>query len=116
ALERHSVIGRVTPEQKRDIVRALRGAGRIVAVIGDGANDALALRHADLGIAMGSGTAATRAVAHLVLLDGSFARLPHVLGHGRRVIANVERLAKLFLSKTVYAILLALVFGTLLWS
>jgi cation-transporting ATPase E len=82
---------------------------------GDGVNDALALKHADMGIAMGSGAAATRAVARLVLLDGQFSRLPRIVAEGRQVIANVERLAKLFLSKTTYAILFAVVFGLLLW-
>ena len=114
-LRTERVFGRVTPEQKREMVLALRSLGRTVAMIGDGVNDALALKHADLGIAMGSGSAATRAVAHVVLLDGAFARLPQVVAEGRQVIANMERLAQLFLSKTVYAILLALVFGALLW-
>ncbi|MFC5502182.1 HAD-IC family P-type ATPase [Lysinimonas soli] len=116
ALDRHPIIGRVTPEQKRDMVLAMRSAGHIVAMIGDGANDALALSHADLGIAMGSGVAATRAVSQLVLLDGDFDRLPQTVAYGRRVISNVERLAKLFLAKTVYAIVLAIVFGALLWT
>jgi len=116
ALDAHPVIGRVTPEQKRDMVLAMRAAGHIVAMVGDGANDALALSHADLGIAMGSGVAATRAVSQLVLLDGSFDRLPQTVAYGRRVISNVERLAKLFLAKTVYAAVLAVAFGALLWS
>jgi len=114
-LRTQRVFGRVTPEQKKAIVLALRSLGHTVAMIGDGVNDTLALKHADLGIAMGSGSAAARTVAHLVLLDGSFARLPQVVAEGRRVIANVERLAKLFLSKTVYAIVLAMAFGLLLW-
>lgn len=108
------VFGRVTPEQKKALVSAFQSLGYTVAMTGDGVNDALALKHADLGIAMGSGSSASRAVADLVLLDGAFARLPGILGEGRRVIANVERLAKLFLSKTVYAILLGLAFGALL--
>jgi len=109
------VFGRVTPEQKKEMVLALRSLGHTVAMIGDGVNDTLALKHADLGIAMGSGSAAARAVAHIVLLDGAFARLPRVVAEGRQVIANVERLAKLFLSKTVYATVLAVAFGLLLW-
>lgn len=108
------VFGRVTPEQKKALVNAFQSLGYTVAMAGDGVNDALALKHADLGIAMGSGSSASRAVADLVLLDGAFARLPGVVGEGRRVIANVERLSKLFLSKTVYAILLGVAFGALL--
>ncbi|MHB1490057.1 MAG: HAD-IC family P-type ATPase [Cellulomonas sp.] len=100
------VFGRVTPEQKRAMVHALQRAGRTVAMTGDGVNDALALKDADLGIAMGSGAAATKAVARLVLLDGRFSSLPGVVGEGRRVIANMERVANLFLSKTTYAALL----------
>ena len=100
------VFGRVTPEQKRAMVHALQHAGRTVAMTGDGVNDALALKDADLGIAMGSGAAATKAVARLVLLDGRFSSLPGVVGEGRRVIANMERVANLFLSKTTYAALL----------
>ncbi|MES1212417.1 MAG: HAD-IC family P-type ATPase [Leifsonia sp.] len=114
-LRTERVFGRVTPEQKKAMVLALQSLGRTVAMIGDGVNDTLALKHADLGIAIGSGSPAARAVAQLVLLDGAFARLPHVVAEGRKVIANVERLAKLFLSKTVYAILLAVTFSLLLW-
>ena len=114
ALRTERIFGRVTPEQKRSMVIALQSLGRTVAMVGDGVNDTLALKHADLGIAMGSGSAAARAVAHVVLLDGTLARLPGVVAEGRRVIANVELLAKLFLSKTVYAIVLAVTFGLLL--
>jgi cation-transporting ATPase E len=109
------VFGRVTPEQKKELVIAFQALGYTVAMTGDGVNDALALKHADLGIAMGSGSAAARSVADIVLLDGAFARLPGVVAEGRQVIANVERLAKLFLSKTVYAAVLAVTFGALLW-
>ena len=111
----HRVFGRVTPEQKKAMVLSLQRLGHTVAMTGDGVNDALALKHADMGIAMGSGAAATRAVARLVLLDGQFSRLPRIVAEGRQVIANVERLAKLFLSKTTYAVLFAIVFGLLLW-
>lgn len=109
------VFGRVTPEQKKELVIAFQALGYTVAMTGDGVNDALALKHADLGIAMGSGSAAARSVADIVLLDGAFAHLPGVVAEGRQVIANVERLAKLFLSKTVYAAVLAVTFGALLW-
>ncbi len=82
---------------------------------GDGVNDALALKDADIGIAMGSGAPATRAVAQVVLLDGQFAAMPGVVAEGRRVIANVERVANLFVTKTVYAMLLALAVGIARW-
>ncbi|WP_104523641.1 HAD-IC family P-type ATPase [Blastococcus atacamensis] len=108
ALESASVFGRVTPHQKRAMVRALRARGHVVAMTGDGVNDALALKDADVGVAMGNGAPATRAVAQLVLLDGRFAHLPHAVAEGRRVIANVERAANLFLVKNVYSLVLAL--------
>jgi cation-transporting ATPase E len=108
-LESHAVFGRVSPHQKRAVVRALQRRGHVVAMTGDGVNDALALKDADLGIAMGNGTPATRAVAQVVLLDGSFAHLPDVVGEGRRVIANIERAASLFLVKNIYALVLAII-------
>jgi len=104
-----SVFGRVTPRQKRAMVAALQGAGHTVAMTGDGVNDVLALKDADVGVAMGTGSAATKSVAELVLLDNSFAAMPPVIAEGRRVIANVERVANLFLTKTAYATLLAIV-------
>ncbi len=110
-MERSTVFGRVTPEQKRAMVHALQRRGHTVAMTGDGVNDVLALKDADVGVAMGSGSAATRAVARFVLLESSFAVLPDVVAEGRRVIANVERVANLFLTKTVYAMVLALVVG-----
>ncbi len=110
-LEEHSVFGRVVPHQKQAMVRALQARGHTVAMTGDGVNDVLALKLADIGIAMGSGAPATRAVAELVLLDGSFATLPGVVGEGRRVTANIERVANLFLTKTVWATLLAVAVG-----
>lgn len=116
ALEEHSVFGRVTPDQKKLMVNALQQKGHVVAMIGDGVNDALALKESDLGIAMGSGSAATRAVANLVLLDNRFASLPEIVGEGRRVIANVERLSRLFLTKTTWAMILAVVYGLTFWE
>ncbi len=107
------VFGRVTPQQKRAMVTALQSRGHTVAMTGDGVNDVLALKDADLGVAMGSGSAATRAVAQIVLLDDRFATLPHVVAEGRRVIGNIERVAKLFLTKTVYAVALALIIGVM---
>ncbi|WP_083602855.1 cation-translocating P-type ATPase [Bowdeniella nasicola] len=106
-LEGVDVLGRVTPEQKRDIVLALKSREHVVGMTGDGVNDALALKEADLGIAMDNGARATKAVARLVLLSGKFSVLPHVLAEGRRVMANMERVSVLFLTKTMYAILLA---------
>ena len=106
-----SVFGRVQPEQKRAIVEALQRAGHVVAMTGDGVNDVAALKQADLGLAMGSGSQSCRSVARMVLLDSSFAAVPAVLGEGRRVIANIDRVAKLFVTKTVYAALLAITLG-----
>jgi cation-transporting ATPase E len=110
-VERATVFGRVTPHQKRDLVHALQRRGHVVAMTGDGVNDVLALKAADLGVAMASGTPATRAVAPLVLMTNAFDALPSVVVEGRRVIANVERVASLFLTKTVYAFLLAVAVG-----
>lgn len=109
AVAQATVFGRVAPHQKQAMVRALQADGHVVAMTGDGVNDALALKDADLGVAMGSGAAATRAVAQLVLLDGRFAHLPEVLAEGRRVIANVERVATLFVVKNVMSALLSIV-------
>ncbi|MEU8468182.1 HAD-IC family P-type ATPase [Streptomyces sp. NPDC029006] len=107
ALDRGTVFGRVGPRRKRDMVGALRSRGHTVAMTGDGVNDVLALKDADIGVAMGSGSEATRAVAQIVLLDNSFASLPSVVAEGRRVIGNITRVATLFLVKTVYSVLLA---------
>ncbi|MFF0834534.1 MULTISPECIES: HAD-IC family P-type ATPase [unclassified Streptomyces] len=108
ALDEGTVFGRVTPQQKREMVGALQARGHTVAMTGDGVNDVLALKDADIGVAMGSGSEATRAVAQIVLLDNSFATLPSVVAEGRRVIGNITRVATLFLVKTVYSVLLAL--------
>ena len=114
-LEERSVFGRVTPRQKQAMVTALQARGHTVAMTGDGVNDALALKLADIGIAMGSGAPTTRAVAELVLLDGRFATLPEVAAEGRRVTANIERVANMFIAKTVWASTLALLVSVLLW-
>ena len=113
-LDERSVFGRVTPHQKQAIVQALQARGHTVAMTGDGVNDVLALKLADLGIAMGSGAPATKAVAELVLLDGRFTTLPGVVAEGRRVTANIERVANLFITKTVWAALLAVAVGATL--
>ncbi|MET7287827.1 HAD-IC family P-type ATPase [Streptomyces sp. NPDC005573] len=107
ALAEATVFGRVTPRQKREMVGALQSEGHTVAMTGDGVNDVLALKDADIGVSMGSGSEATRAVAQIVLLNNSFATLPSVVGEGRRVIGNITRVATLFLVKTVYSVLLA---------
>jgi cation-transporting P-type ATPase E len=109
ALETASVFGRVTPHQKRAMVTALQSRGHVVAMTGDGVNDALALKDADVGVAMGNGSPATRAVAQLVLLDSRFGHLPEAVAEGRRVMANIERAANLFLIKNVYSLLLAVI-------
>ncbi|WP_405797878.1 cation-translocating P-type ATPase [Streptomyces sp. NBC_01506] len=108
ALDSASVFGRVSPQQKREMVGALQSHGHTVAMTGDGVNDVLALKDADIGVAMGSGSEATRAVAQIVLLNNSFATLPSVVAEGRRVIGNITRVATLFLTKTVYSVLLAI--------
>src|SRR5215472_11596108 len=113
-LEEHSVFGRVTPHQKESMVQALQARGHTVAMTGDGVNDVLALKLADIGVAMGTGAPATKAVAELVLLDDRFATLPGVVAEGRRVTANIERVANLFITKTVWATLLAVAAGAAL--
>ncbi|MBF4997529.1 HAD-IC family P-type ATPase [Nocardia sp. BSTN01] len=110
-LDRETTFGRVRPDQKRAMVGALQSRGHTVAMTGDGVNDVLALKDADIGVAMGSGSPATRAVAQIVLLDNRFATLPYVVGEGRRVIGNIERVSNLFLTKTVYSVLLAFLVG-----
>ncbi len=112
-LDDHAVFGRVTPHQKRAMVEALQSRGHTVAMTGDGVNDVLALKDADMGIAMGSGSEATRSVAQLVLLDDRFGTLPRVLAEGRRVINNIERVANLFITKATYAVLLTALVGLL---
>jgi len=111
AVERSSVFGRVTPHQKRAMVASLQAGGHVVAMTGDGVNDVLALKDADCGIAMASGSEATRGVAQLVLLDSNFSALPAVVAEGRRVINNIERVASLFLAKTTYSVILSLLTG-----
>jgi cation-transporting ATPase E len=110
-LEEYTTFGRVRPDQKRAMVHALQSRGNTVAMTGDGVNDVLALKDADIGVAMGSGSSASRAVAQIVLLDNKFATLPYVVAEGRRVIGNIERVSNLFLTKTVYSVLLAVLVG-----
>lgn len=115
-MERTTVFGRVSPEQKEGMVIALQSRGNAVAMTGDGVNDVLALKRAEIGIAMGSGSPASKAVAQLVLLDGQFSAMPGVVAEGRRVAGNIERVANLFLAKTVYATLISLVIGLANWE
>jgi cation-transporting ATPase E len=103
-----SVFGRVTPTQKQEMVDALHLRKSTVAMTGDGVNDVLALKNADLGIAMGSGSGATRAVAQLVLLDNKWSVMPSVVAEGRRVLGNIERVSDVFLTKTSYAVIFSL--------
>jgi len=112
-VEATTVFGRVTPRDKQAMVNALKSRGHVVAMTGDGVNDVLALKDADLGVAMGSGSPASKSVAQLVLLDGRFSSLPGVVAEGRRVLGNIERTSNLFLTKTVYAMVLALATGVL---
>ena len=110
------VFGRVSPEQKQGLVRSFQRAGHTVAMTGDGVNDAMALKQADLGIAMGSGAPATKAVSRLVLLNGQFSVLTGVVAEGRRIISNMERVSALFLSKTTYAMLIAVIIAISAWA
>lgn len=114
-VEQRSVFGRVTPQQKRAMVRVLQSRGHVVAMTGDGVNDVLALKDSDIGVAIGGGAPASRAVAQLVLIDGRFERLPGIVAEGRRVTSNIERVANLFITSTVYALglSLAIVISTL---
>ena len=109
-IDDYTVFGRVTPSQKLEIVKALKAKGHTVGMTGDGVNDVLALKEADCSVAMQSGSDAARNVSNLVLLDSNFASMPKVVSEGRRSINNVERSAVLFLSKTVYSFLLAVLF------
>ncbi len=110
-MQEYTVFGRVRPDQKRSMVHALQSREHTVAMTGDGVNDVLALKDADIGVAMGSGSPAARSVAQIVLLDNKFATLPYVVSEGRRVIGNIERVSNLFLTKTVYSVWLALLVG-----
>lgn len=110
AVEEYDIFGRVTPEQKKTIVLALQHLGHTVAMTGDGVNDVLALKKADCSVAMASGSDATKNVSQLVLLDSNFSSMPYVVAEGRRTINNIEKSSSLFLVKTIYATLLAIIF------
>ena len=109
AVEKYTVFGRVTPDQKRKFVRALKAGGHTVAMTGDGVNDVLALKEADCSIAMASGSDAASQVSHIVLLESNFAAMPSVVAEGRRVINNIERSAALFLVKNIFSFSLAVI-------
>ncbi len=113
--DKYTVFGRVNPNQKEVLVRTLREKGHTVAMTGDGVNDVLALKSADCSIAMASGSAAARNASHLVSLDSNFSNLPSVVAEGRRVINNLQRTCSLFLVKTIFAIILTVVFMVKSW-
>lgn len=108
AADHYTIFGRVSPEQKCILVKALKAKGHKVAMTGDGVNDILALKEADCSIAMASGSEATRLVSNLVLLDSNFSSMPSVVAEGRRVINNIQKSSSLFLMKTIYTILLSI--------
>lgn len=110
-VEEQTIFGRILPEQKKTLVRALHRRGHVVAMVGDGINDVLAIKEADFSIAMGSGTETSRGTAQLVLLDNNFLALPAVIAEGRRIIGNIERTANLFITKAAYVITIALAVG-----
>jgi len=106
----YNVFGRVTPQQKQGLIKAYQTAGHTVAMTGDGVNDLLALRQSDCSIAMASGSEATKSLADFVLVDSNFDAMINVLNEGRRVINNIERVASLYLIKTMYSVVLTLIF------
>ncbi len=108
AVERYQIFGRVTPEQKKEIVQALKAQGHTVAMTGDGVNDVLALKEADCSIAMAAGSDAAKDCSNLVLLDSNFASMPYIVREGRRVINNIQSAASLFLVKTIFSVVLTL--------
>ena len=110
AATRYTIFGRVLPDQKLLLVKALKAAGHTVAMTGDGVNDVLALKEADCSVAMASGSDAAKNVSSLVLMDSNFASMPRIVAEGRRSINNLERSASLYIMKTVYSVLLALLF------
>ncbi|MEG1158712.1 MAG: HAD-IC family P-type ATPase, partial [Christensenellaceae bacterium] len=114
AVQKYSVFGRVSPFQKKQMICALKAQKHTVAMTGDGVNDVLALKEADCSIAMASGSDAAKNISSLVLLDSNFASMPQIVQEGRRVINNIGRVATLFITKTIYSVLLAVMTMTLL--
>ncbi|MDO5539200.1 MAG: HAD-IC family P-type ATPase [Eubacteriales bacterium] len=109
-VEKYSVFGRVKPEQKQNIIKAYQANKKVVGMVGDGVNDVLALKDSDCGIAMAAGSDAAKQVAHIVLIDSNFASMKNIVGEGRTIISNIERVSALYLTKTIYSILLCLIF------
>lgn len=109
-VENYSVFGRVRPEQKQNIIKACQANGKVAGMVGDGVNDVLALKDADCGIAMAAGSDAAKQVAHIVLLDSNFASMTNIVGEGRTIISNIEKVSSLYLTKTIYSVLLCLIF------
>ena len=109
AVKTYSVFGRVTPQQKKEMVLALKEQGHTVAMTGDGVNDVLALKEADCSIAMAAGSDAAKNVANVVLLDSNFSSMPHIVNQGRRVVNNIRTAASMFLIKTIFSVMLALI-------
>lgn len=107
---KHTIFGRVSPTGKKKLVEVMQKAGKTVAMTGDGVNDVLALKTADCSIAMANGSDATKSVSQLILLDSNFASMPKVVAEGRRTINNIQRSASLFLVKTIYSLLMAVLF------
>ncbi|MBP3901730.1 MAG: HAD-IC family P-type ATPase [Blautia sp.] len=114
AIENYSVFGRVTPQQKKEMVLALKEAGHTVAMTGDGVNDVLALKESDCSIAMAAGSSAAKNIANIVLLDSNFASMPHIVNQGRRVVNNIRTAASMFLIKTMFSVMLSLI--TIFWG
>lgn len=109
-VEKYSIFGRVRPEQKQNIIKACQANGKVAGMVGDGVNDVLALKDADCGIAMAAGSDAAKQVAHIVLLDSNFASMKNIVGEGRTIISNIEKVSSLYLTKTIYSVLLCLIF------
>ena len=109
-VSKYAIFGRVSPTQKKDLIKALKANGKTVAMTGDGVNDVLALKESDCSIAMANGSDATKNISQLILLDSNFASMPKVVAEGRRTINNIQRSASLFLVKTIYSCLLAIIF------
>ena len=110
AVDEYSVFGRVRPEQKQQLIRAFRAVGHTVAMVGDGVNDCLAIKEADCGIAMANGSDAARQAAHIVLADSDFSSMKEIIGEGRTIICNIERVSSLYLTKTIYSAILCVLF------
>ena len=110
AVMKYSVFGRVKPEQKQAFIKAWQAAGMTVAMVGDGVNDVLAIKDADCGIAMASGSEAAKQAAHIVLMDSDFSSMKDIVKEGKTIIANIERVSSLYLTKTIYSCLLSVIF------